>query len=75
MLKKLYLEQKSTNRNLQRIINIMLMMSLALVNTETKKQNNNAGKRYSQLRMILVIAVQGLLFAMDIKDIIDRKKQ
>ena len=75
MLKKINLEQKMTNRNLQRILNVILMMFFAAENREAEKDNDEGRKKISRLGMILVTVAQFVLLTEDIVDIIKRKKQ
>ena len=73
MLKKINLEQKMTNRNLQRILNVILMMFFAAENREAEKDNDEGRKKISRLGMILVTVAQFVLLTEDIVDIIKKK--
>ena len=75
MLKKINSEQKITNRSLQSILNIILMMILVKENREAKEENDETGEKITRLGMILVTITQFILFAEDIVEIIKRKRQ
>ncbi len=75
MLKKINSEQKITNRNLQSILNIILMMILVKENREAEEENDETRKKITRLGMILVTITQFMLLAIDIIEIVKRRKQ
>lgn len=74
MLKKLYLEQRRANRNLQRMTSLLLMQTMVGIRKDAEEQNDKRAARLSQLGLLLIAFVQGMLLTMDILDLIEMKQ-
>ena len=70
MLNKIYAEQKVTNRNLQRISNVLLMMLFAGLGRDAKVRGDEQGKKLCKAGLCLTAVSQGLLTISDIVDIV-----
>lgn len=75
MLNKIYAEQKVTNRNLQRISNVMLMMLFAGLGRDAKARGDEQGKKLCKAGLCLTAVSQGLLIISDIVAIVKNGKQ
>lgn len=75
MLNKIYAEQKVTNRNLQRIRNVLLMMLFAGLGRDAKVRGDEQGKKLCKAGLCLTTVSQGLLIFSDIVDIVKSRKQ
>ena len=71
LLKAIHKENRETNRNIQRLINIGLMGLLGNTGHEAKKNHDVAGRRLAKTGLVLVVLSEVLLF---ISDIIDYKE-
>ena len=74
MLKELYLEQRRANRNLQRMTSLLLMQTMVGIRKDAEEQNDKRAARLSQLGLLLIAFVQGMLLTMDILDLIEMKQ-
>ena len=74
MLNKIYAEQKVTNRNLQRISNVLLMMLFAGLGKDAKVRGDEQGKKLCKAGLCLTAVSQGLLTISDIVDIVKNGK-
>lgn len=74
MLNKIYAEQKVTNRNLQRISNVLLMMLFAGLGRDAKVRGDEQGKKLCKAGLCLTAVSQGLLIISDIVDIVKNGK-
>lgn len=74
MLNKIYAEQKVTNRNLQRISNVLLMMLFAGLGRDAKVKGDEQGKKLCKAGLCLTAVSQGLLIISDIVDIVKNGK-
>ncbi len=74
MLNKIYAEQKVTNRNLQRISNVLLMMLFAGLGRDAKVRGDEQGKKLCKAGLCLTAVSQGLLTISDIVDIVKNGK-
>lgn len=75
MLNKIYTEQKATNRNLQRISNVMLMMLFAGLGRDAKFRDDEQGKKLCKAGLCLTAVSQGLLIISDIVALVKSRKQ
>lgn len=74
MLNKIYAEQKVTNRNLQRISNVLLMMLFAGLGRDAKVRGDEQGKKLCKAGLCLTAVSQGILIISDIVDIVKNGK-
>ena len=74
MLNKIYAEQKVTNRNLQRISIVLLMMLFAGLGRDAKVRGDEQGKKLCKAGLCLTAVSQGLLTISDIVDIVKNGK-
>ncbi len=74
MVKKLYIEQRRVNRNLQRMTSLLLMQTMVGIRKHAEEQNDKRAARLSQLGLLLIAFVQGMLLTMDILDLIEMKQ-
>ena len=74
MLKNLYLQQRRENRNLQRMTSLLLMQTMVGIRKDAEEQNDKRAARLSQLGLLLIAFVQGMLLTMDILDLIEMKQ-
>lgn len=75
MLNKIYAEQKVTNRNLQRISNVLLMMLFAGLGRDSKVRGDEQGKNLCKAGLCLTAVSQGLLIISDIVDIVKNENR
>jgi len=75
MLNKIYTEQKITNRNLQRISNVLLMILFAGLGRDAKVRGDEQGKKLCKAGLCPTAVSQGLLLISDIVDIVKVRKQ
>lgn len=68
LLNEIYYEQKATNRNLQKLMNIALMGILAKITKDAKEKGNESGFRLCKVGLILVVAAEMLMVVSEILD-------
>ena len=72
MLRKIYYENKTMNRNMQRLVNIGLLGILGRAAKEAKESDDAKEKNLVKAGLVLVAITQGLLM---ISDILDYRKK
>ena len=75
MLNKIYEEQKTTNRNLQRISNVILMAVFAGLGINAKEHDNEQGRMLCRMGLYLTAISQGLLIATDIYEVVKKRRR
>lgn len=73
ILNDIYYEQKSTNRQLQRLSNIVLIGILTYLSKNAKDKDDEQGKRLCKVGLILATVAEGILMLVDIMDYRSRK--
>lgn len=68
MLRKIYYENKATNRNLQRLVNIGLIGILSGAAKEAKASDDPKAKSLVKAGMVMLAITEGLLLFSDILD-------
>lgn len=68
LLNEIYYEQKATNRNLQKVMNIALMGILAKITKDAKEKGNESGFKLCKVGLILVVAAEALMIVSEILD-------
>lgn len=68
MLRKIYYENKATNRNMQRLVNIGLIGILSGVAKEAKASDDPKAKSLVKAGMVMIAITEGLLLFSDILD-------
>lgn len=67
-LRKIYYENRSINRNIQRLINIGLVALLSNADEKAKEKDNLLLKNLSRTGLVLAIVVEVLLTICDLSD-------
>lgn len=68
MLRKIYYENKTINRNIQRLANIGLLGILGRTANEAKESDDEKRKKLVKAGLVLVAIIQGLLMIGTILD-------
>lgn len=68
MLRKIYYENKATNRNMQRLVNIGLIGILSGAAKEAKASDDSKAKSLVKAGMVMIAITGGLLLFSDILD-------
>lgn len=68
MLRKIYYENKATNRNMQRLVNIGLIGILSGAAKEAKASDDSKAKSLVKAGMVMIAITEGLLLFSDILD-------
>lgn len=72
LLREIYKDNKTINRNLQRLANIGLIGLLGKCAQEAKKSDDSAGKMLAKAGLLLVVVSEVILL---VSDLIDYRKE
>mgnify|MGYP004480052941 FL=1 len=72
LLREIYKDNKTINRNLQRLVNIGLIGLLGKCAQEAKKSDDSAGKMLAKAGLLLVVVSEVILL---VSDLIDYRKE
>lgn len=73
LLSDIYYEQKATNRNLQRLSNIVLIEILARLSNVAKEKEDETGKILCKVGLVLAVLAEGLMLVSEVFDIKAKK--
>lgn len=68
LLREIYKDNKTINRNLQRLANIGLIGLLGKCAQEAKKSDDSAGKMLAKAGLLLVVVSEVILLVSDLSD-------